>query len=91
MSKSILVIDTPNSCSNCVLCEDGLFCNITGDGEIAYEGFDLSQGILPNCPLRPLPPKEICNEYDFEHYKNGVSQGWNNCIDKILGKPKEDK
>lgn len=66
MNKSVLVIDTPTQCIDCPLyLDDACFVTETVVTEV----------IADDCPLRPLPDKEVCNEYDFEHYKNGVSQG----------------
>ncbi len=74
--KSVLVIDKPVNCNECYLYHD--VCPILGP-------INDTSKISENCPLRDLPNREACNEYDFEHYRNGVSVGWNRCLEKITG------
>lgn len=86
MSKSILVIDTPENCESCPLFrididsipEDYCFSELR-----KREISDLNK--KPDwCPLLVFPEKEDCKNYlddDAEAYCNG----WNSCIDKILG------
>lgn len=89
--KSVLVIDKPTCCDECKLSslqDDGalpvLFCPTAG-----YIDVELGKSeIHKDCPLKDLPNKEVSNPYDFEHYSNGVSTGWNNFRDKIY---KEEK
>ena len=90
MSKSVLVIDTPTKCFNCQLCEcidDEYYCIGYTTKESSYIGVEDNNTILPHCPLHLLPQPEVANEYDFESYKNGVSIGWNRCLEKITGEP----
>lgn len=83
MSKSILVFETPNKCSECIIptiCKDRktVYCKVKPQIIEEYS-------IRPDwCPLRNLPEKEDCKNYlddDAEAYCNR----WNSCIDKILG------
>ena len=87
--KSMLIVDKPNNCDECDICyvrrtskgERMLFCPIVG-------WMDIEQGkesINENCPLRPVPLRQVANDYDFEHYDNGVSVGWNRCLEAITG------
>lgn len=76
MSKSALVIETPYECKECVLC-NGLECGITQT--------EVKDGKPDDCPLKEIPPRQVCNEYDFEHYQNGVLIGKNYIIDLLCG------
>lgn len=91
MSKSILIIDTPNNCLECMLSYDSASCQITGE-RFWKDGFNPDNQILHNCPLSHLPSKK-----DLSHYmQRGDTQsmthmmmslhdaGYNNCIDDIL-------
>lgn len=72
MSKSILVIDTPESCWGCDL-EYGHYCGKEkrhiGEGEF--------ETIPDWCPLRDFPEKYYPVSMNFE-------SGFNACIDEIL-------
>lgn len=93
MSKSILVIDTPEGCVRCDCCHtkdydfreriDGeKICGIENMNVDDYcDGINLRK---PDwCPLRVLPEKK-----DMEPGKTIIRavqhEGWNMCIDKIL-------
>lgn len=90
MSKSILVIDMPKSCGECKLCyKDGdswfdYRCTVSED-KVEYES------IYENCPLKPLPQrKQKRTEFpqyskEYEAYCIGDIDGWNYCLDEILG------
>ena len=61
MSIVVLGMEMPNSCSECDLCYDLIYCNPL---EIAFyrddsvsKNFNISIDRLPNCPLRSLPKK----------------------------------
>lgn len=68
--KAILVIDMPTDCIKCPLA-DG-YC---------WNTFP-TKGRADGCPLRPLPQKV---EMDFNEYYEGMADGWNACIDEIVG------
>ena len=95
MGKAILVIDMPkidkntkNGCRNCRYAEKRMTlseeytCVLTGQSAYVYD---------MECPLKPLPQKK--NEKDVEEiyltdarsWTNGFSDGYNYCIDEILG------
>lgn len=81
MSKSILVIDTPNCCSECPLCledwQSREWCGITNERVLCVDK-------LNSCPLKPLPKK--MEGYDSIKWQWGeYEDGWNHCIDSILG------
>lgn len=95
MSKSALVIDTPESCLNCQFChelDEGVeaCCSIMDDDEdkSLMKKIDCEHGYCqgkPNwCPLKPLP-----KEKEEEDWRSKLSlawiRGWNTCISKITG------
>lgn len=69
MSKSVLVINTPSNCKECPINK----CKHWSDEEFRPD----------ECDLRPLPKKEVCNEYNFENYTNGFNRGFNRCLEQI--------
>lgn len=87
--KAILVIDKPTECWDCPLHVDGLdddceeikVCNAT-HRESHY-------GTPPNwCPLKPMPQKKdtgILEGTILGQVEQFVFEGWNRCIDEILG------
>lgn len=76
MSKSILVVDTPENCCGCDL-EYGHYCG----KEKRYIDEEEFETIPDWCPLRDLPGK--ANHPDY--CDNGrYDKGWNACIDEIL-------
>jgi hypothetical protein len=97
MSKSVLVIDTPENCYDCPL--GTAYC-----GELEYEGlceladcldydeiliteehYDCESKSKPDwCPLKPLPEKSA-TENDMTDYQCGMVDGRNQCIDEITG------
>lgn len=80
MSKSILVIDTPESCHKCEFSEFGdLICGIARCNMSKKES-----NKKPNwCPLRDLPEKKEENKYN-NSYEKGMKDGFNTCINEIL-------
>lgn len=101
MSKSVLVIDTPENCYGCPFGTE--YC-----GNIEYEGcceladcldydailmteehYDCESKSRPDwCPLKPLPERKeyIVPIDNVESQKDIIAVGWNACIDKITGK-----
>lgn len=80
MSKSILVMDTPECCCGCDL-ESGHYCG-KEKRYITKEEFE----IIPDwCPLMAFPEKKVmdfreeCNMYISRYW-----EGYNACIDEIL-------
>lgn len=80
MSKSVLVIDTPNKCTDCTFCEhldEGwLHCSLKDKTARAFDKPDW-------CPLTPLPEKRVHNAIENE-FQRGANSGYNYCIDEIL-------
>lgn len=83
MSKAILVIEMPSSCSECkVKFSDGYsdYCTVKKCEDV-YEYGD--SNTKPNwCPLKPAPQKK---EVSFNYWDRAVfANGYNACIDEIL-------
>ena len=98
--KSILVIDTPESCRTCKFRYDNYGCCemcILKDDEVDY--FYTSKTKPDWCPLSPLPEKinlkqyvdSIINDIETDNYsldnvlQHHYAQGYNSCLDDILG------
>lgn len=86
MSKAVLVMDMPNSCIGC----NFLYCNVESnvDSCQAMEVsriVDLEKEDKPDwCPLRHVPEKK--EKYSLMGDNSaGRVDGWNACIDEILG------
>lgn len=78
MEKSILVMDTPESCGKCPC-----FLEVATDC-CGVNGKDIGgQGKPDWCPLQDAPEKKAQNAYQNEH-ESGYVDGWNACIDKIM-------
>jgi hypothetical protein len=81
MSKSVLVIDTPENCRSCYL--RGFTLNLQYCRGKLKDIKDTS--IKPDwCPLKPLPEKST-TENDMTDYQCGMVDGRNQCIDEITG------
>ena len=86
-NKSILVIDTPNSCEECILFS-GYSCN----AYIKQISCKTKSGKKPYwCPLSPIPERKTLRQYTDNTALNMESmlayqyaQGWNDFRDKIL-------
>lgn len=81
MSKSVLVIDTPENCYSCCLHEP--------IRNWAYCAAKLKRiedsSVKPDwCPLKPLPEKDNFDD-PYEEYYTGYSDGWNRCLREITG------
>ena len=85
MSKSSLIIDTPETCSKCPL-------HII----LPYKKLGICLGYNPNyvimekdvnkmsiCPLKPLPEPIPPERADYAHEASYI-KGWNDCLEKIL-------
>ena len=98
MSKSILVIDTPENCYDCPFGTE--YCgNLEYDGlcELAdcldydvilmtEEHYDYESKSRPKwCPLKPLPEKKeyIVPNDNVESQKDIIAVGWNDCLREI--------
>lgn len=87
MSKSVLVIDTPESCTECKIGHDMsgymevcIICRIANKVTLNDE----AESRPDWCPLKSLPEKK-----EEEYWRSKLSlawiRGWNTCISKITG------
>ena len=91
MSKAILVMDMPKGCDDCPLRyynEDiELYkCCVTN------RQADWLMGREEKCPLKELPnkiPQFFQNKKCFSDKEKGCFQGWNDCLDEIIGEDDE--
>lgn len=84
MSKSVLVIDTPENCRSCYL--QGFMLNLQYCRGKLKDIKDTS--VKPDwCPLKPLPEKNT-TENNMTDYQCGMVDGRNQCIDEITGEVK---
>ena len=83
--KYVLVLEEElKSCLDCpcsCIREDVSRCEVTGDG-LSID--DIYEQRPVGCPLREVPNKKVGFGTDTL-YVMGRNQGWNDCIDKILG------
>lgn len=82
MSKSILVIDTPERCSTCEFLrrtdEDYCYCGRLGfDYQVNEYMRSTPKGKPDWCPLLDLPEK-------YEPVSMNFERGFNDCLDEIL-------
>lgn len=83
MSKSVLVIDTPENCKSCIhIGTLSYFCRVNCR--------DITNpNVKPGwCPLKPLPEKDDWND-QYDEYYTGYANGWNRCLSKITGEDDE--
>lgn len=87
MSKAILVIDMPDSCSKCPLFSGSyadMCCSGLRNRTIDYpypESFRQEW-----CPLKPVPEKYDMNTVVYDRdYDGEYEYGYNACIDEIFG------
>ena len=99
MSKSVLVIDTPESCDKCPLCyhehsfnylsqpKTSTYCMAFGDVMCA----EVDAKIKPDwCPLSPLPPRKVPyvqqrgDTKSMTHLiEDIIGAGYNKCLDDL--------
>lgn len=85
MSKSVLVMETPESCRSCYLCGFTLALQYCREKLKDIKG----TSVKPDwCPLKPLPEKDDFVNVPHDEYYTGYHDGWDNCIDAITGEVK---
>lgn len=100
MSKSVLIMDTPETCLDCMFClefDEGVDgrCSVVPEDE--YNGFfrriECDGGYCqskPNwCPLKEVPEEEHDVYYKMDEYNDGYENGWNAFRGRILGENKD--
>lgn len=81
MAKGIIVVDIPEQCDVCIAYYQGLGHDICG---ITEEKVDWDE--KPDwCPLKALPKKQVRDYPEYDKYITGYDDGWDACIDEILG------
>lgn len=83
--KSILVIDTPEECGDCP-CVNllGIYCQ--ADKRNRY---CLLENRKEWCPLKPMPQYMTMKNTVSCDYNEAFVNGFNTCIDEILGEENE--
>jgi len=92
MRKSVLIMDTPDSCCDCRFCrelDEGIeaCCELMEDEDdstccrMIETEFGYCQEKPIWCPLKELPERRKYSEEFF----NGNVKGWNDCLGKIVG------
>lgn len=87
MSKSVLVIDTPESCEGCCM-----FCYTYHRFQCLITGktIEKSNDRPERCPMRPLPDKiktpKLTSGYDL-----GYKDGYDKCLAEITGGEVDDR
>lgn len=82
MSKSILILDTPEACGKCRFVNE-FWCRANGRILSRYDTLPIW------CPLNPFPEKSTI-ENDMTDYQCGMVDGRNQCIDEITGGEKNE-
>ncbi len=95
MSKAVYLMDMPQQCTNCRFCRMvtpiKVVCNGT-DKPYEERLMDYSYAVSNRpdwCPLRELPSKKELVPYQTGDWqsivKNIENNGYNDCLDEILG------
>ncbi len=94
IKKSVLIVDTPETCLDCVFCfelDEGVnaCCSVVSDenDKGLYKDIQCDGGYCQDkpdwCPLKEIPEEEH-NEYCLDEYCDGYDDGWNSFRDRIL-------
>lgn len=96
MSKAVLVMDIPESCSRCKFMYEfqGIkkcqLMNVLNNGASKLSQSTLTEKRHDWCPLRELPEKIPELKSGYEDLSTSIRRvGWNACLDEILGERKE--
>lgn len=81
MSKSVLVIDTPDKCIHCPLLNGADEC-IVQDDDANFNAGDSWDDLMKGCPLRELSEEGSENHYPDE-WEDRYANGWNAYIKEI--------
>ena len=80
MSKSIIIFDTPDNCDTCPIC-----VAVLGKRYCPIKGTNISKGERDcSCPAVAVPEK-IDPTKAASPFHGQYIQGWNSCVDKLLG------
>lgn len=83
--KSVLIINTPESCAQCPLINGSDEC-VMQDASANFNA-DSFDDLMHGCPLKSLPEK-MTGVAPTDHW-NSIKAGWNSCIDEITGEGKD--
>lgn len=94
MSKSVLVLETPESCLDCQFCyelDEGVeaCCSISNDDKDAslMKKIDCEYGYCQGkpdwCPLQPLSEKDNFDD-PYDEYYTGYHDDWNDCLKELV-------
>ena len=94
IKKSVLVIDTPETCLDCMFCfelDEGTnaCCSVMSDenDKSLCRYIQCDGGYFQDkpdwCPLKEIPEEEH-NEYCSDEYCDGYDDGWNSFRDRFL-------
>lgn len=90
MSKAILVVDMPSSCSRCIIFNDNqlLCCG----SKVNYKESKVMRAYT--CPLKHVPSRKDERvkldgfSWELESIMNAERRGYNKCLDEIIGEEK---
>ena len=85
-NKALLVMDMPNECEKCPLCD--LTDYTCGVFEILGKNYTYEvpeSGVADWCPLKPVPEKRNYTSLPDGFPVKEWGNGWNTCIDEITG------
>lgn len=91
MSKSALIIGTPETCSKCQFMYEfnGIKkCHILNEvnfGKAIIPVSILTKGRKEECPFVELPETIPPESADYAHEASYI-RGWNDCVEKMIGK-----
>lgn len=84
MCKSVLVVNTPQGCTECPLSAGTGVYNANICRAMEKHSVNMDSGKVPGwCPLRKLPEKKELT-YDIWEY-DLLAKTWNDCIDAVGG------
>jgi len=103
MSKSILIIDTPDNCRECPCHFTDMVTFNPKEGEKFFsflcgannKRLDIEEmnNLRPDwCPLKEVPQKYPERDYtpiETKQYMEGYEDGYNACVDNVLVKKKK--
>ena len=93
MSKSVLIMNTPSNCDDCMFHyntydENDCFvdkCMVLKDNHYNDMTIDGYTRKYDGCPLKELPNKQVRDYPEYDRYITGWDDGWDACLDEILG------
>lgn len=87
MSKAVLIMDMPENCYECkFFISRESYCS----AKKKYVN-SLAEYVRPSeCPLKELP-KELLHIQIYSKESCIYDKGWNDCLDKIIGKSEVNK